>query len=359
MKLIATVKLQPTPAQAAALLDTLERANAVANAMSRVAWETGTFAQFKLHKLVYAPTRQTSGLSAQIVIRLEAKVADAYKLDKKTQRHFYKHGSIAYDDRILAWSAGAVSIWTTSGRCRIPFVCDDRTRALLTSRQGESDLVYSDGHWYLAATVNFTEPPTGGVTDYLGVDLGIVNVAADSDGTVYSGGQVNGLRRRHARLRARLQAKGTRAAKGLLRARRRKEQRFGSWVNHNISKRLVREAQRTTRGIALENLQGITKRVRVRQPQRRTLHSWAFFQLRRFLSYKARMAGVVLVLVDPRNTSRTCPACGCIDQKNRPTQSQFLCVSCGLAGLADTIAAENIRRAACNSAILGGNPPDC
>jgi transposase len=49
------------------------------------------------------------------------------------------------------------------------------------------------------------------------------------------------------------------------------------------------------------------------------------------------------VLVDPRNTSRRCPACGHIDKANRPNQSTFCCVSCGCAGHADTIAAENIR----------------
>lgn len=38
-------------------------------------------------------------------------------------------------------------------------------------------------------------------------------------------------------------------------------------------------------------------------------HSWAFRQLRTFLTYKAAQAGVVLIAVDPRNISRTCPVC--------------------------------------------------
>jgi hypothetical protein len=49
------------------------------------------------------------------------------------------------------------------------------------------------------------------------------------------------------------------------------------------------------------------------------------------------------VLVDPRNTSRTCPACGYIDKANRVSQSVFACVVCGFSGLADHIAALNIR----------------
>ena len=82
---------------------------------------------------------------------------------------------------------------------------------------------------------------------------------------------------------------------------------------------------------------------------RATLCSWAFHQLRAFIAYKAALAGVPLVAVDPRDTSRQCPACGCIDKRNRPSQARFSCIGCGLAGPADTIAAINIgRRAAVN-----------
>lgn len=346
MKLIATVKLQPTSAQVTALRDTLTQANAVANQMSQTAWDTQTFGQYALHKWVYHHIRETTGLTAQVVVRLVAKVADAYKLDKKTRRQFRPLGSIAYDDRILRWYTDHVSIWTVAGRQHIAFICDDRARRLLSAQQGESDLIYRDGAWYLAATVNFTEPPTDTPDGYLGIDMGIVNIAVDSDGTIYSGAQLNGLRRRHARLRAKLQAKGTRAAKRVLRRRRTKERRFAAHTNHVLSKRIVRVAKDTKRGIALENLTGIRTRVAVRKPQRRTLHSWAFFQLRTFITYKAQMAGVPVVPVDPRNTSRTCPECGCLDKKNRPTQSKFLCVSCGFAGLADHIAAVVIGRRA-------------
>jgi putative transposase len=114
-------------------------------------------------------------------------------------------------------------------------------------------------------------------------------------------------------------------------------------VNHRISKQIVAEAQRTKRAIALEDLKGIRSRVRARKLQRATLHSWSFAQLRSFLEYKAKMAGVRIVLVDPRNSSRTCPCCGHCAKENRPNQATFLCQRCGLAGLADLIAAVNIR----------------
>lgn len=359
MKLMVSVKLHPTPEQANALVQTLERANAACNAISATAWAVQMFGQYRLHKLVYADTRVRFGLTAQVVVRCIAEVAVAYKLDRRRRRTFRPRGAIAYDDRILRWyvDRAEVSIWTLVGRQRIPFLCDPRTRVLLAHHCGESDLVLRDGRWYLHATVNVAEPPSAEPADWLGVDLGIVNLATDSDGTIYSSGHLSGLRRRQRRLRQRLQRLGTRSAKRRLRRRRRKERRFATNVNHTISKRIVAAAQGTGRGIALEDLQGIRDRLTVHKPQRATLHSWSFAQLRQFVTYKARLAGVPVVLVDPRNTSRTCPDCGAIDKANRVSQAQFLCQSCGLAGPADMFAALNIRgRAAVNQPDAAGCP---
>ena len=102
------------------------------------------------------------------------------------------------------------------------------------------------------------------------------------------------------------------------------------------------EAQRTSRAIALEDLQGIRERVRLRKPQRVTLHSWAFAQLGWFVAYKAARAGVAVVYVNPAYTSQRCSACGHIDKKNRPDQATFQCTSCGFAEHADVNAARNI-----------------
>ena len=103
MKLIAQVKLLPTPEQAGALRHTLEQANAACRFVSDTAWETKTFRQYDLHHKCYQSVREQFGLSAQVTVRAIAKVADAYKLDRKTKRTFRATGSIAYDDRILSW----------------------------------------------------------------------------------------------------------------------------------------------------------------------------------------------------------------------------------------------------------------
>jgi putative transposase len=329
MKLIAQVKLLPTPEQADALRHTLEQANAACRLVSDTAWKTKTFRQYDLHPRCYRGMREQFGLSAQVAVRTIAKVADAYKLDRQTQRTFKTTGSIAYDDRILSWRLQdqSVSIWTVNGRLRIPF--------------------------FLSATCEVDEPKPVDMEGALGVDLGVTNIAVDSDGQVHSASHINNVRHRQRRLRAKLQAKGTRSAKRKLKRLSGKERRFAKDTNHCIRKKLVAKAKDTNRAIALEDLGGIRERVTVRRSQRATLHSWAFYQLSAFVTYKAKRASVPVFLVDPRNTSRTCPACGHIDRANRVSQSKFSCVVCGFAGLDDHIAAVNIgRRAAVNPPIV-------
>lgn len=348
MRFTIQLKLQPTPEQADALTRTLERANEACNYISRVAWEAKTFRQFAVHKLVYQPVRDTFGLAAQLTVRCIAKVADAYKIDRKTLRSFSPHGAIAYDDRILslALPKSEASIWTLDGRQAIPFVCGKRQRQLLASQRGETDLALVNGEWYLFAVCEVEAPEPIDVAGVLGVDLGVTNIAVDSDGETHSGKAIKNVRYRHRRLRQKLQRLGTKGSRRRLRRLAGQERRYAAWVNHNLSKRIVAKAERTKRAIALEDLTHIRTRVRARRSQRATLHSWAFFQLRAFIAYKAALVGVPVHFVDPRNTSRTCPACGCIDKANRKTQASFVCTSCGLAGPADVIAAGNISRRA-------------
>lgn len=60
------------------------------------------------------------------------------------------------------------------------------------------------------------------------------------------------------------------------------------------------------------------------------------------LRHKAESAGRILIPVDARNTSRTCPRCGHCAAENRVTQEKFECVRCGHAANADHVGALNI-----------------
>jgi putative transposase len=291
-----------------------------------------------------------------VVVRLNAKVAEAYKLDQERKREFKPHGSIAYDLRLLSWNLGkeTVNLWTVDGRQRMAFVCGDHHRQLLAFQQGETDLVYRDKGWFLFTTVDVPHEEEAKVLDWIGVDLGLVSIAHTSDGTRFAGAQVNNRRARNVRLRRKLQKKGTKAAKRLMRRRRRKERRFAADINHQISKRIVDVAKRTGRGISIEDLKGIRARVRANKTQRRRLHSWAFDQLQGFVVYKACRSGVPVRFVDPRNTSRTCAKCGHVDKRNRKNQAEFCCTACGHQSNADANASENIRRAAVNPSNVAG-----
>lgn len=343
------MKLAPSAEQSAALTATVRACNAAATRAAEVAFQHRTANKFTLQKLVYADLRTEFGLSAQMAIRAIGKACEAYKRDKTVKLTFRGLGAVAYDQRILTWKGrDAVSILTLTGRIIVPVIYQGRW----LGKQGamakhHAELIYRAGEWYLAVVIDVPEPPAGGEPNgWLGVDLGVVNLATDSDGTIHTGRGVRGVRRRNLRLRAKLQALGTKSARRLLKKRRRKESRFTRDVNHCISKRLVGVAKDTGRGIKLEDLSGIRSRVTVRKAQRSDLHSWAFYQLRMFVGYKAALAGVSVALVNPRNTSRECSACGHIDKRNRPTRDDFCCVACSHAEGADTNAARNIARRA-------------
>lgn len=108
------------------------------------------------------------------------------------------------------------------------------------------------------------------------------------------------------------------------------------------AKRIVRHAKDTMAVIVLEDLTHIRDRMTVRRKQRAKQHNWSFSQLRQFISYKAKLAGVPVVLVDPRNTSRTCNRCGFVSKRNRKSQAEFSCIRCGHKAHADITAARNL-----------------
>jgi len=365
MRLTAKVKLQPTEQQYAALLETLKTANAACNYISQTAWDDRTFKQFAIHRLIYRTAREQFPLSAQMVVRAIAKVADAYKLDRQTKRTFAPTGGFAYDNRILSWKVDkqTVSIWTVEGRQTIPFLAGKRQLELLNAQRGESDLVLIDNEFYLFATCDVDEPTPDDVDEFMGVDLGVANIATTSDGKQFAGNKVNSVRKRRRRQRKRLQKKGTKSAKRRLKKLSGKEQRFAKDVNHQISKQLVNIAKRTGRGIALEDLQGIRNRIRAGRNKRAELHSWSFYDLGQKILYKAALTGVPVVLVNPAYTSQKCSVCGYTAKHNRTSQSNFKCRQCGHASNADVNAAVNISRLGCLStthtsqrSLLGTSP---
>ncbi|MGV9850063.1 RNA-guided endonuclease InsQ/TnpB family protein [Streptomyces sp. NPDC003442] len=376
MKLVVQVKLLPTPEQASALEATLRACNRAAAYASQVAFAQELKDRNGLQKEVYSDLKATFGLSAQPTVRVVKKVVDAYatlranlragNLGPSTSKRYRKAVSAPigfrpeaaqpFDDRCLSWQydARTVSIWTVAGRMRgIRFACSpDQLKTLVAHRKGESDLVCRGGKWFLVATCELPDPEVYEPVDWIGVDRGIVNLATTSDGANYQGRRLARYRRWQARKRADLQARRTRSATRRLARRAQKERRHATWVNHRISKEIVSVAQRTVRGIAVEELGGIRERVRLRRDQRGTLSSWPFHQLGQHLAYKARKAGVPFLAVDAAYTSQRCPRCGHTERANRLDRDRFRCRRCGLAGLADVVAGVNVRDRARSAWVL-------
>ena len=343
MKLVANIQLKPTKEQATELRATLERCNEACNWLSEQGFAAKTTRQYDMQKMFYRSLRERFGLTAQVAIQCIKKVADGYKIDQKSQREFRKHSAQPYDDRILRFCADdVVSIWLLSGRSKIAFVCGDHQRKLLEHRKGEVDLMLVRGKWYLACVCDFDDPKLLTPDGMLGVDFGIVQIATDNLGNQYSGAKIETYRERAVNRRATLQRVGTRAAKRRLRKLSGIQQRFQKHENHCISKAIVSTAERSGLGIRLEDLTHIRSQVKARKEQRKRLHNWSFGQLRAFVQYKAKQAGIPCEIVDPRNTSRECAECGHIDKRNRKNQSEFRCVACGHIDNADHNAARNI-----------------
>ena len=351
------VKLEPTIEQFERLKQTMTLFNEACNYIAEVAFEKKITSKVVIQPFVYYEVRKKFNLSAQMTIRAIAKTIEAYKRDKKFKPCFRLDGSMVYDQRIFSWRGlDKVSILTVNGREIIPVRIGEYQKVRLDRIRGQVDLILRKGTFYLCVVVDAPEATKYDAVGTLGVDLGVINIAVDSDKEIHTADGVENVRRKTARVRSALQSCGTKSAKRHLKKISGKEARFKRNVNHIISKQLVAKAKDTTRRIALEDLKGIRKKTVVRKAQRSRHTSWSFNQLRSFIEYKSEKMGVPIVYVDPRNTSRTCPSCNNISKKNRRTQAEFKCCVCGFAGHADIIAAINIKvRADVNQPIVAGD----
>jgi putative transposase len=341
MKQTLMVKLSPTPEQCKLILETMEKFNEACNFVSEVAFKFKVSNKYKIQRIVYQDIRKL-GLSAQMAIRVISKVTEAYKRDRDIKPIFKPHSAMVYDQRIFSWKGlDKVSILTLQGRQIIPISIGAYQESRIDRNVKQTDIILRNGIFYLAIVLDVSEPIPDEPIGSLGIDMGVINLAVDNDGEFYSDDSVDKVREKTDIIKSALQSSGTKSAKRHLGKLSGRESRFRRSVNHKISKDIVSRAKCTHRQIALEELSGIGE-TKVRHSQRRRHKSWAFSQLRGFIEYKSKIAGVQVKFVDPCNTSRTCPRCGFVSKSNRKSQSIFLCQSCGFASHADIVGAINI-----------------
>ena len=358
MQRTVKIKLQPTPAQHAVLLETAAQYRGCFNKTVGVGWQKRISNSVRLHhETYYAMREQYPQLPAQLVVSARAKAYEALKSvfarqkrgKKGSQPHSSGIGTVRYDARSYSYwpDRQEVSLASVAGRLKMPVSVPAYFRPLLEQATGRdsADLVYDRrrGAFWLHLVVTLPEaavvPNEGPV---VGVDLGLSRIAVSSANQFFSGRQVREVNNRYFRLRRELQAKGTKSARRKLRRLRRREQRFRSDVNHTVSKRLV-EPMEPGSTIVLEELIDIRDRAKGRgRQQHRQMASWSFYDLRQKIAYKAQARGIGVLSVDPAYTSQTCPVCGHISSSNRRSQSWFCCQRCGYQSNADRVGALNL-----------------
>lgn len=364
MKRTIKCKMLVSAAVEGALRRTAQAFADACNIILKTAKELKTSNKVKLQHAVYDDVRNATGLSANLTIRAIARVAYAIKVAAKRRKYVseFRPTSIDYDQRIFAWRERdeSVSLTTVVGRIHVPLKIGGYQREALAGKKPTCAAVVKLGKdWFIHIVVEDAEPPKRGGPP-LGIDLGINNIVTMSSGKRISGAGIQAKKSRFARVRASLQSKGTRGAKCVLRRLSGRERRYISWVNHNVSKAVVKEAVTGGYGvIRLEDLRGIRERTRSwNRHLNRMVSGWSFGELQKFVEYKGRRIGLDTEFVNPAFTSRTCHKCG---KPGLRDKRMFSCTTCGKMD-ADANASANIAAggawageipAVCNGARIG------
>ena len=398
MKQIITAKLKltTTPEQHRALRETQLAYRDGLNAVSQYAFAHGkTSSVTKLHKGMYAELRARYHLPSQLACSVERQVAATYKglwtklLNNREHRRLkitkkrfkgldkpphYSSPTVQYTyERDYTFQCEQqVNIKTLNGRISLPY--QGYFKHLLLIQQGghiahigDAKLWYDQPkkQFYLLVSLELTlpEPTCDELSEVVGVDVGVRYLAVTSTtagkATFYTGKRVRHKANHYARLRKRLQQKGTRGAKRRLRRIGQRERRLKAAANHQIATQIMREHPQTL--IGLEELTGIRDRTKRRKRKRkkngkgyervspkarksnRVYSQWSFAELHALISYKAALSGSLAVKVDADYTSKSCPMCGYTADENRPHKGLlFACQQCYYTLHADLIGARNL-----------------
>jgi putative transposase len=143
-------------------------------------------------------------------------------------------------------------------------------------------------------------------------------------------------------------------ARRLLEKYRRKETRRILAIYHKIANKIIEKANEIGSSvIVMENLKHMEKAWRrqknLKNPEKKKsrevrgrLNRWSFRKLQQIIEYKAKLAGLNVVYVNPRGTSSMCPVCGVKLSPNG--HRQMRCPRCGFEGDRDVVAVLNLVR---------------
>jgi len=316
------------------------------NYVCKIGYESKDFNSFSLHNKTYYNVRKLFNLPADLAVQTRMKSAESLKpaIRKKRKCPQSKLCSVRLSSKNYnVWfDRQEVSLLTVNGRIKTSFCFPEQFRQYITWRRKSAELIIRKNKVYLCTVFQKDIEDFQQLNNpvILGIDRGINKIAVCSDNTFFNG-SINKSAHRYQRLRRQLQKCGSNSAKRHLKKISLKENRFRKDVNHCISKQIV-ESLPENSIIVLEDLKKIRQRARLNKKGRRKLHSWSFYQLEQFLTYKADAQKIKVDYTDARYTSQKCSRCFHISRSNRKSQSVFKCVQCGFSLNSDLNASRNI-----------------
>lgn len=355
--LTAKIQIFPSEKEKELLLSTIRQYAKVCGFISGHVFRTHDLSQPSLNKQLYHELRETYALKAQMAQSAIKSVIAAYKTILTNQKRWiqpdFQH---VYCD--LVWNrdyslrSDFFSVNTLSGRLKFSYAKKGVEQYFDgTWKFGTAKLLTKHGKWFLhiPASKDIPKLPDSSVKNIVGIDLGMNFLAVSYDSTgksrFYSGRQVKHRRAEYKQLRRELQRRQTPSARRRLKCIGSRENRWMSDINHQVSKALVESAPAGTLFV-LEDLTGIRSVTETVCLKRRyEAVSWAFYDLRKKIEYKAGLHRSRVVAVDPRRTSQTCPKCGHTESGNRNKKLHvFCCKACGYCSNDDRIGAMNLHR---------------
>lgn len=215
---------------------------------------------------------------------------------------------------------------------------------------GTAKLVQLKKHWFLhiSVTIQSDDWTKENNQHVIGIDRGLRQIMTTYDERgktrFFNGRRVAYIRKKYYHLRKQLQSKETKSAKRKLKKLGQKENRWMTDINHQLSKTLVDHYGKNSLFV-LEDLTDVSfEKTTSNKEQTRDLHSWAFYQLEQFLTYKAHLNGSQVINVSAQYTSQRCPKCGQIKKENRNHHlHEYRCDACGFRTNDDRIGAMNLQ----------------
>lgn len=344
------LKLVPTQEQKLILEETLQQYKQAISLPLSYGFQNKISNGTELHKYSYFNLREQTQLPSQLICSARCKATEILKsIRTKTKGKFntkepksHCFPTIRFDRNSCSIKENTVKFTTIQGRIevdflRYPFVNQNWKNILPTC---ELQYKYSKDEWYLTVFLDIEPQQIKNTNTALGIDRGCKHIAVLSNSQFFNSKELLRVKGKYNYLRKKLQSKGTKSAKRLLRKLSGKENRFVRDVNHQISKQIVNLPFGT---FVLEKLNIKTQKKNGKKFNK-ILSGWSWKQLETFLAYKAELVGKKVEYVDARYTSQKCSQCGHIEKSNRKSQSLFTCKRCSFNLNADLNASRNIKQ---------------